>query len=63
MSLCEFCGLEHSTNASQRYLFILLGKSFIRQKNKAEVLLLDFSLFYYFIAIDKTLVMWLKCVF
>lgn len=48
--------------AKGAYLFcpvkVLYGK-----KNKAEVLLLDFSLFCYFIATDKTLVMWLKCVF
>ena len=42
---------------SDRYLFILLsGKSFSDDKNKAETLLQDFSLFCYFACWKKTLV-------
>ena len=35
---------------------LLSGKSFTRQKNKAETLLWDFSLFCYFACCKKTLV-------
>ena len=53
--LCEFSDNVGSDKVKV-YFLLLSGKSFLAVKNKAEILLQDFSLFCYFACCKKTLV-------